>query len=67
MAFKVKEKEILYDAKGKKSHVLLSYKRYEKIMEELEDAQDLLAMKEVEHEETISWEKAKNILSKKRK
>jgi hypothetical protein len=67
MGFKVKEKEILYDAKGKKSHVLLSYKRYEKLIEEIEDAQDLLAIKEVEHEKDIPWGEAKKILATKQK
>ena len=46
----VKEAQVLYDVRGKKTHVLLPYKKYEKILELLEDAMDLKAMDEVEHE-----------------
>ena len=67
MSYKVKEAQVLYDAKGKKTHVLLPFKTYEKLLEYLEDFDDLQAMKEVEHEKPISWEEAKKILAKRRK
>ena len=67
MSYKVKEAQVLYDAKGKKTHVLLPFKTYEKLLEFLEDFDDLQAMKEVEHEKPIPWEEAKKILAKRRK
>lgn len=60
----VKEAQVLYDARGKKSHVLLPYKKYEKILELLEDALDAKAMDEVKHDKTIPWEEAKQLLKK---
>ena len=60
----VKEAQVLYDVRGKKTHVLLPYKKYEKILELLEDAMDLKAMDEVEHEKTIPWEEVKRSLKK---
>jgi len=60
----VKEAQVLYNAHGKKSHVLIPYKNYEKLLELLEDAIDLQAMREVEHEETIPWKEAKRLLKK---
>ena len=67
MAFKIKEEQILYNAKGKRTHVLLSIKTYEKLLESIEDAEDIRAIREVEHEKTIPWEEAKKRLSKKRR
>lgn len=64
MDLMLKEAQVLYDARGRKSHVLLPFKRYEKMLELLEDAMDLKAMREVEHERTIPWEVAKRKLHK---
>ena len=60
----VKEAQVLYDVRGKKTHVVLPIKKYEEILERLEDALDLKAMDEVEDEKTIPWEKAKRLLKK---
>jgi hypothetical protein len=67
MALKLKEARVLYDVRGRKTHVLLPFKTYERMLEYLEDLDDLRAIREVEHEKTIPWEEAKRILSKKRK
>ena len=67
MANLVKEAKVLYDASGRKTHVLLPFKAYKKILEYLEDFEDIRAMKEVEHEKSIPWEEAKKILAKRRK
>jgi hypothetical protein len=67
MPYKAKEAQVLYDARGKKTHVLIPFKRYEKLMEYLEDFEDLQAMKEVEDEPDIPWEEAKKRLSKKKR
>ncbi|MDI6766710.1 MAG: hypothetical protein QME52_07815 [Bacteroidota bacterium] len=67
MAFKVKEEQILYNVKGKQTHVLLPIKTYKELLEYLEDFEDIQAMKEVEHEKAIPWEEAKKILAKHRK
>ena len=67
MSYKVKEAQVLYDARGRRTHVLLPFKTYEKLLEFLEDFGDLQAMKEVEHEKPIPWEEAKKILAKRRK
>lgn len=60
----VKEAQVLYDAKGKKSHVVLPYRKYEQLLELIEDSLDLRAMREVEHEKTIPWEIAKRKLKR---
>ena len=60
----VKEAQVLYDAKRKKSHVLLPYRKYEQLLELIEDSLDLRAMREVEHEKTIPWEIAKRKLKR---
>jgi hypothetical protein len=67
MPYRVKEEQVLYNAKGKKTHVLIPFKRYEKLMEYLEDLEDLQAMKEVENEPDIPWEEVKKRLSKKKR
>jgi hypothetical protein len=67
MPYRVKEAQVLYDAKGRKTHVLLPFKTYEKLLEYLEDFEDLQAMKEVEDEPDIPWEEAKKRLSKKKR
>ncbi len=66
MAFRVKEQQILYDAKGKKTHVILPFSSYKRLMSRLEDLEDIKAAREVEHEEDIPWEEAKKRLAKKR-
>ncbi len=60
----IKEAQVLYDARGKKTHVVLPIKKYEEILEQLEDTEDLKAMNEVEHEPTIPWEEAKRLFKK---
>jgi hypothetical protein len=67
MPYRVKEEQVLYDARGKKTHVLIPFKRYAKLMEYLEDLEDLQAMKEVEDEPDIPWEEAKKRLSRKKR
>ncbi|MBI4428241.1 MAG: hypothetical protein HY562_03895 [Ignavibacteriales bacterium] len=47
MAGLVKEAQVLYDAKGKKSHVVLLYRKYEQLLEMIEDALDLKAMQKL--------------------
>ena len=65
MATRVKEGQILYDARGRKTHVVLPFRRYEEILRRLEDADDVKAMRQVEHEKGISWKAAKSKLRKK--
>ncbi|MDP2210050.1 MAG: hypothetical protein Q8K98_14940 [Bacteroidota bacterium] len=67
MNLKIKEAQVLYDAKGNKTHVLLPYKRYEKLIELIEDLDDIQAIKEVEHEGDIPWEEVKKKLDKKKR
>ena len=64
---KAKEPQIFYDAKGKKTHVLLPIKVYQMLLEALEDAEDVRAIQEVEHEADIPFEDVKRLLSKKRR
>ena len=61
----VKEAQVLYDTRGKKTHVVLPIKTYEEILEMLEDAEDIKAIKEVEHQKTIPWFEVKKKLRKK--
>ncbi|MBI4548980.1 MAG: hypothetical protein HY707_13435 [Ignavibacteriae bacterium] len=63
----VKEAQVLYDAKGKKTHVLLPFKTYEKLLDYLEDLEDFQAMKEAEHEKSIPWAEAKKKLLRRKK
>ncbi len=67
MALKVKEQQVLYDAKGRKTHVLIPYKAYEELLQRLEDIEDLKAMREVENERSEPWEKVKRKLRRKNK
>jgi hypothetical protein len=62
---KVQEAQILYDVRGKKSHVVLPIKQYEEILELLEDAADIKAIKAVMHEKTTPWAEVKKQLRKK--
>ncbi|MEK6756924.1 MAG: hypothetical protein AABZ02_12295 [Bacteroidota bacterium] len=59
-----KEAQILYDARGKKTHVVLPIKRCEEMLERLEDAGDIKAIRAVLHERTIPWRAARNKLRK---
>ena len=63
----VKDTQTLYDAKGKKTHVLMPIKKYEELMERLEDAEDIRAMEEVAHEKSIPWSEVKKEIRKKRR
>jgi hypothetical protein len=67
MANLVKDTQVLYDSRGKKSHVLMPYDKFEKLLERLEDALDLELMKEVEHEVGIPWEEAKKKIRRKKR
>lgn len=67
MANVIKEAKVLYDAKGRKTHVLLPFKSYQKLLEYLEDLEDIQAMKEVENEPDIPWEEVKRRLAKKKR
>jgi hypothetical protein len=60
----IKEAHVLYDARGKKSQVLLPYKKWEEIIELIEDAFDSKAMDDVDKEKSIPWEEAKRKLRK---
>jgi uncharacterized protein with ACT and thioredoxin-like domain len=56
--------QLIVDAKGNQSAVLLNIEDWEKllsILEELEDSDDIINAKE-ENEEAISWEQAKSEL-----
>jgi uncharacterized protein YxeA len=64
MPYRIREEQVLYNARGKKTHVLIPFKRYEKLMEYLEDLEDLQAMKEVENEPDIPWEEVKKSLTR---
>ena len=62
----IKEARVLYDAKGRKTHVLLPYHAYAELLERLEDAKDLKAMQEAETDEpNIPWKEFKRKISKK--
>ena len=63
----VKEAQVLYDVRGRKIQVLIPYKSYKKLLEYLEDLDDLRAIKEVEREPDIPWEDVRRRLSKKRR
>jgi hypothetical protein len=65
MAHIIKEPQVLYDARGRKTHVVLPITTYKELLERLEDAEDLKAIKEVEHEKTIPWSEVKKQLRKK--
>jgi hypothetical protein len=61
---RVKEGQILYDAQGKRTHIVLPFKKYEEMLRRLEDADDLKSMKEDEDERSIPWRAAKKRLRK---
>lgn len=66
MSLKIKETQVLYDAKGKKTHVILPIASYKRLRSLLEDLEDIKAAKEVEHEEDIPWEEVKKKFLKKK-
>lgn len=66
MAFMIKDAEVLYDAKGRKRKVLLPYKKYEELLERLEDAYDIAKMNEVRSQGTIPWREARKKLLRKK-
>jgi hypothetical protein len=66
MTHSLKEPQVLYDARGRKTHVVLPLKSYQELLERLEDAEDIKAIKQVEHEKTVSWSDVKKQLHKKR-
>jgi len=61
MSGKLKQK-ILYDEEGRPSLVLLDYNSYSEIMELIEDVIDLKAVNELEPDELIDWEAARETL-----
>ncbi|MBI1802863.1 MAG: hypothetical protein HY033_06920 [Ignavibacteriae bacterium] len=63
---RVKEAQVLYDIKGRKTHVVLPYELYAEMLERLEDTEDLRLMKEAETDEpNIPWEEVKKRLHRK--
>ena len=63
----IKEAQVLYDTRGRRTHVVLPYRKYEELLSYLEDASDIKAIEEVKNEKAIPWEKAKKILAKRRR
>ena len=61
MLLELNEK-IVYNKKGQKKEVIIPYSKYLKLMELLEDFDDLKAIKEVEFEETVPWKQVKEEL-----
>jgi hypothetical protein len=67
MSLKIREQQVLYDAKGRKTHVVLPYETYEELLQRLEDAEDLKAIREVENEPSLPWDDVNRRLLKRRK
>jgi len=63
----IREPQVLYDAKGHKTHVVLPFVQYQAMIELMEDALDLKAMKEVESEKSIPWKQAMKQLSRRKR
>lgn len=63
----IREAEVLYDANGKKRKVLPPYKKYEELLERLEDAYDISKMNEVRGQNTIPWREARKKLFRKKR
>ncbi len=61
---RVKEAQVLYDGKGKKTHVILPYRKYEQLLDLLDDVLDRKAMDEVRTEKTVAWNDAKKLIKK---
>lgn len=66
MSTKVKETQVLYDARGKRTHIVLTIKKYKELIERIEDAEDIKAINAVEHEKTIPWSEVKKQLHRKK-
>ena len=62
MTLKTKEPQVIYNAKGRKTHVLLPYEKYEEIIEMLEDLDDIRVTKERQSEPDIPLEEVKRQL-----
>lgn len=62
----IREPQVLYDARGNKTHVVLPIVQYKAMIELMEDALDLKAMKEVESEKSIPWKQAMKQLSRRK-
>jgi hypothetical protein len=62
---RIKEEQTLYDAHGKRTHVVLPVRRYEELLKRLEDADDLGSMIKVEGKKNIAWRAAGKRLRKK--
>jgi hypothetical protein len=58
MNLKLNEK-IVYDKRGRKKDVIIAYPEYRKLMELVEDLDDIQEMKVVVKEETVPWEDIK--------
>ena len=56
------KKLVLYDENGEPSVVILDYETYKEIKEVIEDVIDLETVKNLEPDELILWEKAKELL-----
>ena len=63
----IREPQVLYDAKGHKTHVVVPFIQYQTMIELMEDALDLKAMKEVESEKSIPWKQAMKQLSRRKR
>lgn len=61
----VKEAQVLYDTRGNQTHVVLPIRKYEKLMELLEDVEDIRFIRAVENEKRILWSEVKKRLRKK--
>ncbi len=61
MSETVKQK-ILYDKEGRPSLVLLDYDSYSEIMKLIEDVIDIKTVNELEPDELIDWEVARETL-----
>ncbi|CAD0220727.1 MULTISPECIES: hypothetical protein [Planktothrix] len=57
-------KELLFDAEGNISQVILNYTDYQYLLDALEDRGLLLAMDEVKHEKPLSLQEALTELEK---
>ncbi len=57
-------KELLFDAEGNISQVILNYTDYQYLLDALEDRELLLAMTEVKHEKPLSLQEALTELEK---
>ncbi len=64
MATRVKEEQILYDARGRKTQLVLPVKKHEELLERLEDLNDLRAMRQMEAAKSIPWRNAKKKLQR---